>query len=48
MLKQYYKDDALKKLLEKNNVNRIEDIPYEKAFELVGKIMELKKEKNNG
>ncbi len=48
MLKQYYKDDALKKLLEKNNVNHIEDIPYEKAFELVGKIMELKKEKNNG
>ena len=39
MLKsEYYEDENLDKLLEKNNISKIEDLPMSKASELIGKI----------
>ena len=38
MLLKYYKGDDLKKLLEMNKIERIEDMPQAKAYELVGEL----------
>ena len=42
MLKKYYKDENLDKLLKMNNIEEIEDLPMKKASELISEI--LKKE----
>lgn len=42
VLKNAYKGDNLTKLLEVNNVRSIEEIPMEKASELIGKLKERK------
>ena len=42
MLLQSYKGDNLKKLLEANGIEKIEDLPMTKASELISKIMNLK------
>ena len=44
MLLQSYKGDNLKKLLEVNGIEKIEDLPMTKASELIGKIMNQQKE----
>lgn len=38
ILLEYYEDENLDKLLEKNNISKIEDLPMSKASELIGKI----------
>lgn len=42
MLKKYYKGDALKKLLQENKIEKIEDIGIRKASDLIQKINEIK------
>ena len=38
ILLEYYEDENLDKLLEKNNIEKIEDLPMQKASELISKI----------
>lgn len=38
VLKKFYKDENLTKLLEANNLTKLEDISLEKASELIGKL----------
>ena len=38
ILLEYYKDENLDKLLEKNNIKKIEDLSIQKASELISKI----------
>ena len=42
ILSEYYKDENLKKLLEKNNIEKLEDIGMSKASELIKKIFSKK------
>ena len=42
ILSEYYKDENLKKLLEKNNIEKLEDIGMTKASELIKKIFSKK------
>ena len=42
ILYEYYKDENLKKLLEKNNIEKVEDIGMTKASELIKKIFSKK------
>lgn len=39
ILYEYYEDENLEKLLTKNNITKLEDLPMSKASELIGKIM---------
>ena len=39
ILYEYYEDENLEKLLAKNNITKLEDLPMSKASELIGKIM---------
>ena len=45
MLRKSYTGDNLAKLLERNQIERLEDLPMSKASELIGKLKE--KEKKN-
>ena len=42
ILSEYYKDENLKKLLEKNNIEKLEDIGMSKASKLIKKIFSKK------
>ncbi len=42
ILSEYYEDENLDKLLEKNNIEKIEDLPMDKASELIGKLFAKK------
>lgn len=42
ILLEYYEDENLDKLLEKNNIEKIEDLPMQKASELISKIYNKK------
>jgi hypothetical protein len=44
-LLQVYTGDKLTKLLEKNNISKIEDLPMKKASEIIGKLKEKKEGK---
>lgn len=41
-LLEHYEDENLDKLLEKNNIDKIEDLPMDKASELIGKLFAKK------
>ena len=43
MLKKYYTGENLKKLLEFNHIEKLEDMPKDKASEIISKIMESQK-----
>lgn len=42
ILLEHYEDENLDKLLEKNNIDKIEDLPMDKASELIGKLFAKK------
>lgn len=42
ILYEHYEDENLEKLLAKNNIDKLEDIPMEKASELISKIFKKK------
>ena len=44
-IKKYYTGDNLAKLLKTNKIDKVEDMPYEKANELIGKLAKKKEEK---
>lgn len=44
-IKKYYTGDNLTKLLKTNKIDKVENIPYEKANELIGKLAKKKEEK---
>lgn len=44
MISKYYKDDNLQKLLNANNITKLEDLPKAKASELITKIIQKEKE----
>lgn len=46
MLANHYIGDNLKKLLDANKIEKLEDMPKEKATELIGKLMEKGKQQN--
>lgn len=46
MLSNHYIGDNLKKLLDANKIEKLEDMPKEKATELIGKLMEKGKQQN--
>ena len=39
-ISKYYKDDSLQKLLNTNNITKLEDLPKAKAYELISKLYE--------
>ena len=43
ILEKNYTGENLEKLLKKNNIEKLEDIPMSKASELIGKIMKHRK-----
>ena len=43
ILAKNYTGENLEKLLKKNNIEKLEDIPMSKASELIGKIMKQRK-----
>lgn len=47
-IKKYYTGDNLTKLLKANEIEKVEDMPYEKATDLIGKILKKKEEKVSG
>ena len=44
-IKKYYTGDNLTKLLKTNKIDKVEDMSYEKANELIGKLVKKKEEK---
>ena len=44
-IKKYYTGDNLTKLLNSNGIKEVEEMPFEKAKELIGKLMKKKEEK---
>lgn len=44
-IKKYYTGDNLTKLLKTNKIDKVENMPYEKANELIGKLAKKKEEK---
>lgn len=45
VISKYYKDDSLQKLLNTNNITKLEDLPKAKASELISKIYEIGEKK---
>ena len=41
IISKYYKDDSLQKLLNENNIAKLEDLPKAKASELISKLYEI-------
>lgn len=41
VISKYYKDDSLQKLLNTNNITKLEDLPKAKASELISKLYEI-------
>ena len=46
-IKKYYTGDNLTKLLKTNKIDKVEDMPFEKANELIGKLAKKKEEKTS-
>lgn len=48
VIKKYYTGDNLKKLLESNGIKEIEQMPSDKATDLISKLLKVKEEKKVG